>query len=150
MKAPLILSLLWAVLSSPTTLDRVPPAKGLSLTVVVHGLKNSEGSVQFALYDREGSLPDQKFKNYHQIKRSTISRGDSRTTFFDLVPGTYAVSVLHDENGDGKIEMGLVLPKEGIGFSNFRSIGLSNRPNFRRASFPLERDSTLVVDMIYK
>ncbi|MEC7264696.1 MAG: DUF2141 domain-containing protein [Bacteroidota bacterium] len=48
------------------------------------------------------------------------------------------------------MEMGLLLPKEGIGFSNFKTIGLSNRPNFSKASFVLVKDSTIVVNMIYK
>ncbi|MCB0373116.1 MAG: DUF2141 domain-containing protein [Muricauda sp.] len=132
------------------TFDRAHSNMNPSLTVTVEGLRNSRGVVQYALYNREGSLPDQKFKKYHQIWTSSISNGKSSTTFAELTPGTYAISVLHDEDKNGKIEMGLLLPKEGIGFSNFKTIGLSNRPNFSKASFVLVKDSTIVVNMIYK
>ncbi|MGB5437669.1 MAG: DUF2141 domain-containing protein, partial [Maribacter sp.] len=64
--------------------------------------------------------------------------------------GRYAINVLHDENEDGKIDKGLILPTEGIGFSNYTNIGLSNRPNFSKASFELHSDSRVSVKMIYK
>ncbi|WP_421812395.1 DUF2141 domain-containing protein [Flagellimonas sp.] len=150
MKNILIICFTSFVLFTFLSFDRTPSPINPSLTVKVEGLRNSKGLVQYALYDHEGSLPDQKFKKYHQIRTSTISDGKSSTTFSDLTPGTYAISVLHDENKDGKIEMGLLLPKEGIGFSNFKTIGLSNRPNFVKASFVLAKDSVIVVNMVYK
>lgn len=150
MKNILIICFTSFVLFTSINLGRTPTSTNPSLTVKVEGLRNSKGLVQYALYDQEGSLPDQKFKKYHKIKTSAISDGKSSTSFSDLTPGTYAISVLHDENKDGKIEMGLLLPKEGIGFSNFKAIGLSNRPNFDKASFVLVKDSVIVVNMIYK
>jgi len=150
MKNILIICFTSFVLFTSINLGRTPTPTNPSLTVKVEGLRNSKGLVQYALYDQEGSLPDQKFKKYHKIKTSAISDGKSSTSFSDLTPGTYAISVLHDENKDGKIEMGLLLPKEGIGFSNFKAIGLSNRPNFDKASFVLVKDSVIVVNMIYK
>jgi uncharacterized protein (DUF2141 family) len=40
-------------------------------------------------------------------------------TFADLAPGTYAVLVMHDENGNGKLDSNMLgIPKEGYGFSN--------------------------------
>lgn len=150
MKNILIISFTSFVLSTSMTFDRARSNMNPSLTVNVEGLRNSRGVVRYALYDREGSLPDQKFKKYHQIRTSSISDGKSSATFSNLTPGTYAISVLHDEDKNGKIEMGLLLPKEGIGFSNFETIGLSNRLNFSKASFVLVKDSTIEVDMIYK
>lgn len=150
MKNILIISFTSFVLSTSMTFDRARSNMNPSLTVNVEGLRNSRGVVRYALYDREGSLPDQKFKKYHQIRTSSISDGKSSATFSNLTPGTYDISVLHDEDKNGKIEMGLLLPKEGIGFSNFETIGLSNRLNFSKASFVLVKDSTIVVDMIYK
>ncbi|WP_317124951.1 DUF2141 domain-containing protein [Paenimyroides viscosum] len=42
-----------------------------------------------------------------------------------------------------------MLPKEGIGFSNYQTIGLRNRPNFSKASFELNADKTVEVKVIY-
>jgi len=59
------------------------------------------------------------------------------------------VNILHDENNDGKIKKGLIMPKEGIGFSNFQSIGFSNRPSFAKASFYLSKDTKIKIKIIY-
>ena len=39
---------------------------GFSLTVRVDGLRNSEGVIQFALYNQEGSIPDERFEKCWQ------------------------------------------------------------------------------------
>lgn len=122
----------------------------VSLTVQVKDLRNSKGVVQFALYNKNGSLPDQRFKRCYRIRTSGIENGQSATTFTNLPPGRYAVNVLHDEDENGQIQMGLLLPREGIGFSNLKTIGLSNRPNFDNTSFELTTDKTLMVPVIYK
>lgn len=44
----------------------------------------------------------------------------------------------------------LPLPDEGVGFSNYGDFGLSNRPNFKNASFNLTKDTAIVVKVIYK
>jgi uncharacterized protein (DUF2141 family) len=63
--------------------------------------------------------------------------------------GKYAVNILHDENENGEIDKGFILPIEGIGFSNFQSIGFSNRPSFSKASFDLNCDKKIAVKVIY-
>jgi uncharacterized protein (DUF2141 family) len=78
-----------------------------------------------------------------------ITNGSSSITFKDLPRGVYAVNILHDEDSNGKIDKGLLLPKEGIGFSNYTSIGLTHRPDFSGASFPLEADMEIEVKIIY-
>ena len=35
-----------------------------------------------------------------------------------LRPGNYALLVIHDENGNGKLDMAFGIPREGFGFSN--------------------------------
>ena len=84
------------------------------------------------------------------MEKAKISNGASTLTINDLPKGRYAINVLHDENENGKIDKGLVLPTEGIGFSNYTNIGLSNRPNFSKASFELDSDATVSVKIIYK
>jgi uncharacterized protein (DUF2141 family) len=69
--------------------------------------------------------------------------------FKNIPKGQYAVNVLHDENRNGKIEKGFIFPIEGVGFSNFKTIGFTNRPNFIKASFDLSEDKTINVKMVY-
>jgi len=126
-----------------------PKEETFSLTVEVTGLRNSKGSVLFALYNREDAFPDEYYKKYLKKITGSVVNGTSSAIFKDLPVGKYAVSILHDEDGDGKIKKGLILPKEGIGFSNYQSIGLSNRPSFAKASFAIQKDMKIVVRIVY-
>jgi uncharacterized protein (DUF2141 family) len=120
-----------------------------TLTVEVENLRNSKGEVQFTLYNTDGSIPDEHYKNYFKMDKSRIENGKAEITFSNLPKGIYAVNILHDENKNGKIDKGFILPKEGIGFSNYSSIGLTNRPNFKKASFELNQNKTIKVKVIY-
>ncbi len=120
-----------------------------SLTVEVENLRNSKGIVQITLYNKDGSIPDEHYKNHFKMEKVSIINGRSQCTFSNLPKGNYAVNILHDENSNGKIDKGLILPKEGIGFSNYSSIGLTNRPNFKKASFELTQNKTIKVKVIY-
>ena len=83
------------------------------------------------------------------MEKVNINNGNAEYTFSNLPKGNYSVNILHDENNNGKIDKGLLLPKEGIGFSNYSSIGLTNRPNFKKASFELTQNKTIKVKVIY-
>jgi uncharacterized protein (DUF2141 family) len=120
-----------------------------SLTVHVSELRNSKGTVQFALYNREDAFPDEHYKKYFKKLTGEIVNGASSVTFENLPEGKYAVNILHDENNDGKIKKGIIFPKEGIGFSNFQSIGISNKPTFSKASFSVLSDKKIKVNIIY-
>ncbi|XQP83973.1 MAG: DUF2141 domain-containing protein [Candidatus Pollutiaquabacter aromativorans] len=123
--------------------------KHYSLTIEVKNLRNAKGVVQFALYNKDGSIPDEDYENYYKIVKGEIVNGSSTITFKNIPSGKYAVNILHDENKNGKIDKGFILPIEGIGFSNFQSIGLTNRPNFSKASFELKENKTINVKVIY-
>ena len=120
-----------------------------SLKVNVDNLRNSKGVVQVSLYNKEGSIPDKDYTKYLKKKTAKINNKKAYVVFNNLPKGVYAVNVLHDENKNGKIDKGFILPKEGIGFSNFKSINIANKPNFKKASFLLNRDSKVDVKVIY-
>ena len=120
-----------------------------SLTVEVHDTRNSTGVVQFALYNKDGSIPDKHYEKYYKMLTAKISNGSSSVTFNDLPDGVYVVNILHDENENGEIDKGFVLPTEGLGFSNYESIGPTNRPKYAKASFALNSDMTIKIKVIY-
>jgi uncharacterized protein (DUF2141 family) len=120
-----------------------------NLTIEVKELRNSKGTVVFALYNRDDAFPDEHYKKYLKKLTGKIVKGNSSVTFENLPAGKYAVNILHDEDNDGKIKKGMILPKEGIGFSNFQSIGFSNKPSFRKASFDLQSDKAIKIKIIY-
>ena len=126
-----------------------PNADTYSLTVEVKNLRNAKGIVQFSLYNKEGSIPDKDYKNYYKILKGEIIDGSSTIIFKNIPIGKYAVNILHDENENSKIDRGFILPTEGIGFSNYESIGLRNKPSFEKASFYLSADKSITVKIIY-
>src|SRR5680860_1686643 len=64
-----------------------------SLTINVESLRNSKGVVQYALYNRDGSIPDEKYKRYFRKGIAEINNDRSTLTFNDLPAGNYAISV---------------------------------------------------------
>ncbi|WP_026838338.1 DUF2141 domain-containing protein [Gillisia sp. JM1] len=122
-----------------------------SLTIKVENLRNSKGVVQYAIYNKDGSFPDEKYEKYFRKGIAEISKNRSTLTFNDLPAGKYAVSILHDENENGIIDKKFLvpLPNEGVGISNYESIGLFNRPNFSKASFRVDSSLTKLVNIIY-
>ncbi|TXD49262.1 DUF2141 domain-containing protein [Polaribacter sp. IC073] len=146
MKILLFLSLLFGVFTANTKID------SYSLTIKTNGLENSKGSVIVALYNREGSIPDQKLKKYYRKVNVPIINKKAEAIFNNLPKGLYAVTLIHDENKNEKLDTKflLPLPKEGIGFSNYEDFGLSNRPSFNKASFNLIKDTIITIQVIYK
>jgi len=120
-----------------------------TLTVVATGLKNDKGEVQFSLYNKEGTIPDKTLSKYYKMKRVAITGTTAKAVFKDLPDGRYAVSVFHDENNNGKIDKGLIMPEEGMGLSNYKTINFFNLPNFKKASFLLEQDREVKIGVIY-
>jgi len=131
--------------------QNAPQQDHYTLTIKVDDLRNSKGVVQFALYNRDGTIPDENFESYLLLETTKINNESASITFSHLPKGRYAVNILHDENENGKIDKKFLLPipKEGIGFSNYQSIGLNNRPNFSKASFLLSKNSTKKIKIIY-
>lgn len=123
-----------------------------TLTIKTDGLRNSGGTIICALYNQEGSIPDQKLKKYYKKVHADINLNKSEIIFNDLPQGLYAVTIIHDENNNGKLDTKflLPLPDEGVGFSNYEDVGVKNRPNFKKASFNLNNDTTIVVKVNYK
>lgn len=123
--------------------------EGYSLTIQVKDLRNSNGVIQFAIYNKEGSIPDEKFKKYYKKDIAVINNKIATITFNNLPKGKYAINILHDENKNGKIDKKFIMPIEGIGFSNYTSIGLTNKPKFSKASFELDSDKEVNIKIIY-
>lgn len=126
-----------------------PNTNIIDLTVEVHHLRNDKGVVQFALYNKDGTIPDEDFEKNYQIGKTSIKGNSAQFVFKNLPKGVYAVNILHDENDNGKIDKGFILPEEGIGFSNYTKVGLGNKPTFSKASFEVSADKKIAVKVIY-
>lgn len=115
--------------------------------IQVEGLRNSDGVVTVALYEKEGHLSEDKV--LISVKGS-IKNNKATLKTKGLPYGEYSLVVLHDENNNGKMDYNIVrMPKEGVGFSNNPKIGLS-KPNFEETNVTLrEREKKINIKMNY-
>ena len=117
------------------------PAAAVDLHVSVTGVAHANGSVHIALYDGAATFRDE------DAARATASlpatAGTVAADFSDLAPGTYALIVYHDENGNGRMDRFLgMIPTEGYGLSNDPEV--SGPPRFEDSAFTVEGDRVAV------
>ena len=120
------------------------------LTIKVTGVRNAKGKIGVALFQGEAGFPDGS-KALRKQQAEIDGRSQSAEVVFrDLPPGIYAISVLHDENMNGKLDKNFLgIPQEGYGFSN--NPGKKMRAaNFDEAKFSLNApEQTIEVKLIY-
>jgi uncharacterized protein (DUF2141 family) len=108
-----------------------------SIKVLVVGLHNNDGEVDCALFASADGFPGDSSKA-GKTANSKIENGQAVCMFTGIPPGQYAVSVFHDENGNGKLDRNFMgMPKEGVGASN-DAAGHFGPPKFDDARFRYE------------
>ena len=117
------------------------------LTVEVKDFRSARGEVIFSLFNQK-----EDWLNKDRIfRKQTIPVGSPITTLtFENIPaGTYALSILHDENGDGKMQTRFLgIPAEGLAISNDASFQFGP-PRFSDARFSLEEDTKIQCSVTY-
>lgn len=79
-------------------------------------------------------------KDPDALKLSSPASGDSRFRFKAIPAGRYALSVVHDENGNGELDTFLAIPREGFGFSRNPKIRIGP-PSFEEVRFVIDGGS---------
>lgn len=89
-----------------------------NIEIRITGLRSTKGKVSVNLFNGKDGFPDDPLKSFGW-KTVKIVPDTVVIVFEDLPFGNYAVSVLHDENSNGKMEKNFLgIPKEGFAFSN--------------------------------
>jgi len=107
-----------------------------SLEVEIVSLRSDKGMLRLCLTTDPSSFPD--CKGGQAITRS-VSAAAPVIRFEGLAAGTYAIGVIHDENGNSRLDTFAGIPREGFGFSRNPGIGFGP-PRFGRASFAVGAD----------
>jgi uncharacterized protein (DUF2141 family) len=119
---------------TPATLAQARPSPANLIHVEIGGLRNDKGQVVCDLYSSADGFPKNGDKAAGHAK-APISSGHAVCEFSDVKPGTYAVSVFHDENSNGKLDTKFMgMPREGVGASN-NAKGHFGPPKFDAAAF---------------
>ncbi len=122
---PLFLASTIPVVAENTPPPAAPSGESGSITVHVKGLNKAEGQLGVALYTNQKGFPDKTEHAFLAQVHKITSTGEMTVVFENVPYGSYAVSVLHDENSNGKMDKTFFgIPKEGF--------GVSNNPKIRR------------------
>jgi len=110
-----------------------------NIVLTVDGFHNDEGTARLALFTSSDGFPDLPEKAIQALD-AEIRAGRLKASFVDVPYGVYAVSVLHDENRNGKMDTNWMgIPKEGYGTSNDAKSSFGP-PEFDDARFSLDAE----------
>jgi uncharacterized protein (DUF2141 family) len=135
------LAILFANLSAHSIAQT--PGKA-SVTVKVTGIRGTQGKILVALRSGPGKIVQGQTA---EIDSKTMT---AQAVFADVVPGTYDIAVIHDENGNGKLDFNDVgMPIEGYGHSN-NPEKRAGEPSFDETKFTLgSSNAAYQVTLIY-
>jgi len=115
-----------------------------TLVVDVRDLRSDGGSVRCSLYASRDGYPTEASRAVARAEGRPHAR-QARCTFENVAPGSYAVSVHHDEDGDGVFDTGIFgIPLEGVGASR-DAHGTMGPPSFEDARIDVPAGETRIV-----
>jgi uncharacterized protein (DUF2141 family) len=119
--------------------------RNCSIIVKVDGLKKVQGNIAAMIFNQADGFPD-KEENALASKLVEVKDAAPIIIFSNLPPGKYAVSLIHDVNGNRDLDKNFIgIPTEPFGFSGNKSI-FRGLPNFDDAAIDL--NTTLVESRI--
>lgn len=113
-----------------------------TLLVEISGIRNREGLIRLAFFVSEAGFRAEKPVFERMLSKTPVQNGNLVVSLDSIPPGTYGIALLDDENKNGKLDYRLILPKEGVGFSNYKHHGIK-RPVLSDFSFLVKKNVTL-------
>jgi uncharacterized protein (DUF2141 family) len=113
------------------------------ITVRIEALRNDRGTVYVSLHDNKKSFNDNK--GALQSAQARPKQGTAVVVFEKVAPGKYALSFIHDENDNKKLDTNFIgIPKEGFGYSK-DAMGRFGPPKFDDAALTIPSGATTLV-----
>lgn len=115
-----------------------------TLKIVVTDIESNKGTINAVLYDEAGKLGFLKnIESAHQKKIVKINNKQVAIVFTNVPYGTYAVSIFHDENNNGKIDRTQIgFPAEPWGISGNKFV--IGPPKFKDGKFKINSVSKTI------
>lgn len=118
------------------------------LNVEIQNIESDKGNVGCSLWSSDDGFPSDSEKALQSV---TLKPKNKKATcvFKNVKPGTYAVSVMHDVDGDGELDSNFVgRPQEPWAVSNNAPAQRFGPPKFQAAQFKYSgADSTIKVKL---
>ena len=120
-----------------TLLSALTSTQAADLNVEISGLTEARGEVLVSLFNQsEGWM-----RKGIAASKTPAQIGSVNVTFPGLPEGDYAVSAIHDLNGNRRLDSNAIgMPIEPYGFSN-DATGNFGPPSFEQAKFQLGKES---------
>lgn len=114
------------------------------LTVKVTNIKELRGQLRVGMYGVKQEFLH--LTDVYDSKVKSVSKNEE-SVVFELEEGEYAIGMMHDLNGNGKMEKNMFgIPKEPYGFSNNPGIWY-RAPTFKECSFTLSEDKEIEIQL---
>jgi uncharacterized protein (DUF2141 family) len=136
--------------ASPAPASAPAPAKS-TLTIHLTGFRNAKGKVNIDLFrDGKGFPLDPSGVVASERLEIDAKSLNATAVFADLPRGTYAATVIHDENLTGKMEFNASgIPLKGCGFSNNPDT-MQGPPTPESATFAVNQPETKIeIKIVY-
>lgn len=118
----------------------------LAQTLDVHivNILNTKGQLCIAIFCNEADFKAEKPFWETKCQKGLVENGNFNIET-PIKAGKYGISVLDDENQNGKMDYKLFrIPREGFGFSNYYQKGIS-KPSLDDFSFVVEKNETKLI-----
>lgn len=144
MKKTLLLHFLLISITGQPLFSQSPDVGNLFIKIT--GIRNERGYMLAGMNPSASGWPRKAVKELKWDKRG-MENGELQVEVKNLPYGTWAISLLDDENDNFKMDMQLGIPQEGYGFSNDAPVRLGP-PKFEHAAFEFTRSGQLVAIQI--
>ena len=114
------------------------PAAAAELSLTLQGLRSERGQVRLCLTRNPRHFPN--CAGDPQALRRSLPTSQAASLSLEVPPGNYALSVIHDENNNGRLDTFLRVPREGFGFSRNPGIRMGP-PRFEETRFNIAGDA---------
>lgn len=130
----MVAALLLPAASDVAAQTPAPHGGGASVTVSFTGLRSPKGLLRGCLTRNPAAFPDGCDKDPHSLKATIPATVNARMQFPGVPEGDYALSILHDQNANARLDTMMGIPREGVGFSENPTLRFS-APKFASARF---------------
>lgn len=124
-------------LATHASADESNPTAGV-LSVQIVNIQSDKGQIGCSLYSKSDGFPSDSRKADRRMF-VPLAAGKATCTFKGVKTGTYAVSVMHDEDKNEKLETSMVgRPQEWWGVSNDVPAERFGPPKYEKATFKFD------------
>ena len=121
----------------------------VTLHLTLENVRSPRGTLRICVWPNGKGFPDCKTAGGVRRYAAPAASGRVALDLAALPPGSYGISVMHDENDNLRLDKSFIgLPTEGVGFSN-DAAGSFGPPKFEKVRFPMTGEAQHTIKMRY-